>query len=149
MMFVDMCLYLPDDILVKVDRAAMAVSLETRVPFLDPAVAAAAWRTPTATHFADGRGKWVLRQLLQRHVPLSLYDRPKRGFQVPVAIWMRSELRDWAEPLLAEARLKRDGFFDAALVRHRWRQHLDQDADWSFVLWTVLTFQAWLDAWRT
>lgn len=148
MMFVDTCLYLPGDILVKVDRAAMAVSLETRVPFLDPAVTQAAWRIPTALHFADGKGKWVLRQLLQRHVPAAMFDRPKRGFEVPVAKWLRGELRDWAEDLLGEARLQREGFFDAVIVRRRWRQHIDQDADWSFYLWTVLMFQAWHENWH-
>jgi asparagine synthase (glutamine-hydrolysing) len=148
MMFVDTCLYLPDDILVKVDRAAMAVSLETRVPFLDPAVALAAWRLPTAMHFADGRGKWLLRQILQRHIPPAMFERPKRGFEVPVAKWLRTELFDWAETLLGEARLQREGFFDAAIVRRRWQQHVNADADWSFYLWTVLMFQAWLEAWN-
>jgi asparagine synthase (glutamine-hydrolysing) len=148
MMFVDACLYLPGDILVKVDRAAMAVSLETRVPFLDPGVAIAAWQIPTAIHFADGRGKWLLRQMLQRHIPQAMFDRPKRGFEVPVAKWLRTELFDWAETLLAEARLQREGFFDVSIVRRRWRQHIDQDADWSFYLWTVLMFQAWLEAWN-
>jgi asparagine synthase (glutamine-hydrolysing) len=148
MMFVDTCMYLPGDILVKVDRAAMAVSLETRVPFLDPGVAIAAWQIPTAIHFADGRGKWLLRQLLQRYVPRSMFDRPKRGFEVPVGKWLRTELFDWAETLLTEARLQREGFFDAAMVRDRWRQHIDQDHDWSFFLWTVLMFQAWLEDWN-
>jgi asparagine synthase (glutamine-hydrolysing) len=147
MMFVDACLYLPGDILVKVDRAAMAVSLETRVPFLDLGIAVAAWQIPTAIHFADGRGKWLLRQLLQRHVPQSMFDRPKRGFQVPIAKWLRTELCDWAETLLAQARLQREGFFDAAVVRQRWRQHLNHDADWSFFLWPVLMFQTWLEHW--
>jgi asparagine synthase (glutamine-hydrolysing) len=148
MMFVDTCLYLPGDILVKVDRAAMAVSLETRVPFLDPGVAAAAWRIPTAMHFSDGRGKWLLRQILQQHVPESMFDRPKRGFEVPVAKWLRTELFDWAEALLSETRLQREGYFDAIVVRRRWRQHVDQHADWSFYLWTVLMFQAWLETWN-
>jgi asparagine synthase (glutamine-hydrolysing) len=148
MMFVDTCSYLPGDILVKVDRAAMAVSLETRVPFLDPEVATAAWRIPTAIQFADGRGKWPLRQLLQRHVPHSMFDRPKRGFEVPVAKWLRMELFDWADTLLAEERLRREGFFDSAAVRRRWRQHIDQDCDWSFSLWTILMFQAWLEYWN-
>jgi asparagine synthase (glutamine-hydrolysing) len=148
MMFVDSCLYLPGDILVKVDRAAMAVSLETRVPFLDPGVAVAAWQIPTALHFADGQGKWLLRQILQRHVPQAMFDRPKRGFEVPVAKWLRTELYDWAETLLGEARLQREGFFDSSSVRRRWRQHIDEDADWSFYLWTVLMFQAWLEEWH-
>jgi asparagine synthase (glutamine-hydrolysing) len=148
MMFVDTCLYLPDDILVKVDRAAMAVSLETRVPFLDLGVAVAAWQIPTAIHFADGQGKWLLRQILQRHIPQAMFDRPKRGFEVPVAKWLRGELLEWAETLLNESRLQRDGFFDATIVRRRWKQHIDEDADWSFYLWTVLMFQAWLEDWN-
>jgi asparagine synthase (glutamine-hydrolysing) len=89
-----------------------------------------------------------LRQLLQRHVPLTMFDRPKRGFEVPVAKWLRTELRDWAEALLTEGRLQREGFFDASVVRRRWQQHIDEDADWSFYLWTVLMFQAWLEVWH-
>jgi len=148
MMFVDTCLYLPGDILVKVDRAAMAVSLETRVPFLDLGVAMAAWQIPTSMHFSDGQGKWLLREILQRHVPRALFDRPKRGFEVPVAKWLRGELFDWAETLLGAARLQREGYFDASIVRRRWKQHVDEDADWSFYLWTVLMFQAWLEDWN-
>jgi len=111
-MFVDACLHLPGDILLKVDRAAMAVSLETRVPFLDLGIAVAACQIPTLIHFADGRREWLLRQLLQRHVRQFMFDRPKRGFQVPIAKWSRTELCDWFETLLAQARSQREGFFD-------------------------------------
>ena len=147
MMFVDAGFYMPDDVLVKVDRAAMAVSLETRVPFLDPDVARAAWRVPTQTHFTDGRGKWILRQILETYVPRQLIDRPKMGFQVPVAKWLRSELRPWADSLLAPARLRQEGIFDAAAVTRRWQEHQSGGVDWSFHLWGVLMFQAWQERW--
>lgn len=143
MMFTDMCRYLPDDILVKVDRAAMAVSLETRVPLLDPKVVETAWRIPTAIHRRDGRGKWVLRQLLARHVPEALFDRPKRGFAVPIPQWLRTDLRDWAEDLLDTKAIAAEGYFDPLIIEKRWREHLRGDMDWSFHLWGVLMFQAW------
>src|SRR5215469_2067571 len=145
MMYTDTRRYLPDDILVKVDRAAMAVSLETRVPLLDAAVAQAAWQIPAATHMRDGRGKWVLRQLLERHVPRALFERPKRGFAVPIGQWLRAELRDWSEALLDPARLRREGHLFAPEIGRRWRQHTSGQADWSNHLWTVLMFQAWLE----
>lgn len=145
MMYEDTRRYLPDDILVKVDRAAMAVSLETRVPLLDVEVARAAWRIPTATHVRDGRGKWVLRQLLERDVPRALFERPKSGFAMPVASWLRGELRGWAEALLDPARLRREGYFVARQIERRWRQHVRGTADWSGHLWAVLMFQAWLE----
>jgi len=145
MMYTDTRRYLPDDILVKVDRAAMAVSLETRVPLLDVGVAQAAWRIPAAMHMRDGRGKWVLRQLLARHVPRELFERPKRGFAVPIGQWLRAELRDWTEALLDPARLRREGYLRAPEITRRWRQHASGRADWSNHLWTVLMFQAWLE----
>jgi asparagine synthase (glutamine-hydrolysing) len=145
MMNVDTRLYLPDDVLVKVDRAAMAVALETRVPLLDPRVAEAAWRIPLDVHLSDGRGKWVLRQLLERYVPRELTDRPKMGFGVPIARWLRRDLRDWAEALLAPERLRREGYLNAALIERRWRQHQSGAANWSTALWIVLMFQSWLD----
>lgn len=143
MMFTDMCRYLPDDILVKVDRAAMAVSLETRVPLLDPEVVSTAWRIPTSIHRRDGRGKWVLRELLSRHVPRALFDRPKRGFAVPIPEWLRSDLRDWAGDLLNPRTLAAEGYFDAAIIHRRWEEHQRGDMDWSFHLWGVLMFQSW------
>jgi asparagine synthase (glutamine-hydrolysing) len=145
MMHTDVRCYLPDDILVKVDRAAMAVSLETRVPLLDVEVARAAWRIPTAVHTRDGRGKWVLRRLLERHLPLALFERPKSGFAMPVARWLRGELRDWAEAHLEPSRLRREGYLLAPEIERRWRQHVSGQADWAPHLWTVLMFQAWLD----
>jgi asparagine synthase (glutamine-hydrolysing) len=144
LMYIDTQLYLPDDILVKVDRAAMAVSLETRVPFLDPKVADAAWSIPAEVHTLDGRGKWVLRHLLERYVPSELFVRPKMGFAVPIARWLRRDLREWAQDLLAPSRLRQDGYFAAPLIEQAWREHLSGTADWSFHLWSVLMFQAWL-----
>lgn len=144
MMYVDTCIYMPDDVLVKLDRAAMAIALETRVPLLDPQVAEAAWRIPTAVHLRDGRGKWVLRQLLERYVPRELTDRPKMGFGVPIGRWLRGELKEWAGDLLSTARLRREGYLDPEVVEERWRQHVDGRADWGTQLWIVLMFQSWL-----
>jgi asparagine synthase (glutamine-hydrolysing) len=149
MMYMDTRQYLPDDILVKVDRAAMAVSLESRVPFLDHHVAAAAWATPLSIHRRDGSSKWVLRQLLARHVPRALFERPKAGFSIPLARWLRRDLRPWADDLLAESRLRRQGIFDPAVIMRRWQQHRDGLIDWSVSLWSVLMFEAWLDRWET
>lgn len=148
MMLMDTRQYLPDDILVKVDRAAMHVSLETRVPLLDPQVAEIAWSTPLEVHRRDGRGKWLLRQVLERYVPVEMFDRPKRGFGIPIAKWLRFELKDWAQQLLEPARLRREGIFEPKVIERRWRQHQAGLADWSVQLWTVLMAQAWLQRWQ-
>jgi asparagine synthase (glutamine-hydrolysing) len=148
LMYTDTCQYLPDDILVKVDRAAMGVSLETRIPLLDVDVARTAWRIPSAVLRSDGRGKWVLRHLLRRHLPDVLVNRPKKGFGVPLSQWLRAELRPWASALLDPYRLRQDRYLDAASVQRRWRQHLSGQANWPQHLWNVLTFQAWLEDWR-
>ena len=149
MMYQDTCQYLPDDILVKVDRASMAVSLESRIPLLDPSVARFAWQIPSSYHRKDGKGKWILRQLVERHVPKALIDRPKTGFGVPVAAWLRAELRDWAQALLDPRRIASEGFFDHRLIDARWQQHLKSTTtDWSFHLWIILMFQAWLEDWN-
>jgi asparagine synthase (glutamine-hydrolysing) len=144
MMYCDATTYLPDDILVKVDRAAMAVSLETRVPFLDHRVAAVAARIPLAMKIKDGRGKHVLREMLYQHAPRALFERPKAGFAIPIGQWLRGPLRGWAEELLAPARLADEGYFDAAAVGARWRDHLSGRRDATQALWAVLMFQAWL-----
>lgn len=144
MMYCDAVTYLPDDILVKVDRAAMAVSLETRVPFLDHRVAALAARIPLSMKIKDGRGKHVLRELLYRQAPRTLFERPKAGFAIPVGQWLRGPLRPWAEELLRPARLAAEGYFDAAAITARWRDHLSGRRDGTAALWAVLMFQAWL-----
>lgn len=144
MMALDGLTYLPDDILAKVDRASMAVSLETRAPFLDRGVVEFAWSLPMSMKLGDGQGKWILRRLLDRHVPRHLIERPKMGFAVPLDAWLRGPLRDWAESLLSEDRLRREGFLDAMPIRAAWKRHLSGEASLGYRLWSVLMFQAWL-----
>ncbi len=143
MMHLDAVTYLPDDILAKVDRAAMACSLETRVPFLDPAVTSVAARISPRLKFRNGGGKDILKQLLYRHVPRGLVDRPKAGFSMPVGVWLRGPLRDWAEDLLSAESLAADGLFDVDVVRARWQSHLAGPEESTQALWSVLMFQAW------
>lgn len=145
MMALDMLHYLPNDILTKVDRAAMAVSLETRVPLLDPNVIQFAASLPLEYKIREGVGKWVLRQVLYKYVPKDLIERPKMGFGVPLAEWLRGPLKDWAEALLDEKRLHEEGFFNVDLVRKKWLEHSSGLRNWQAQLWDILMFQAWLE----
>jgi asparagine synthase (glutamine-hydrolysing) len=140
---VDMSTYLPDDILVKVDRATMAVGLENRVPLLDPNVVDFAARLPKSLKWREGRGKWILRQVVTRHLPARLFDRPKQGFSVPIGPWIKGPLREWAEDLLSEEALRDVGILDTVPIRKRWLQHLSGERNWGNALWNALMFQAW------
>ncbi|HEY2345037.1 MAG TPA: asparagine synthase (glutamine-hydrolyzing) [Xanthomonadaceae bacterium] len=146
MMVLDGLTYLPDDILTKVDRAAMAVSLETRAPYLDRDVVEFAWSLPMAMKLRSGKGKWLLRRLLDRHVPRELIERPKMGFGIPLDDWLRGPLREWADDLLDEDRLRREGFLDPQPIRKAWTRHRSGSAAFGYRLWSVLMFQAWLQA---
>jgi asparagine synthase (glutamine-hydrolysing) len=143
-MLIDVLTYLPGDLLTKVDRASMAVSLEVRVPFLDPDLFGFAWGLSHRHRYRNGQGKWVLRELLRRSLPDHLIDRPKMGFGVPVGQWLRGPLRPWADDLLDPSLIREQGLLSPTAVEHRWRAHRDGHADLTFQVWSLLMFQAWL-----
>ncbi|WP_416826520.1 asparagine synthase (glutamine-hydrolyzing) [Ectobacillus polymachus] len=144
-MYLDMMHYLPDDILVKVDRASMSVSLETRAPFLDHNVVEFAWRIPLSMKIKENESKWLIRQLLYRHVPRKLIDRPKLGFGVPIGHWLRGPLKEWTEELLDEGRLLSEGYFHPLPIRQKWEEHVTGKRNWHHLLWDILMFQTWLE----
>ena len=144
MIFMDMVTYLPYDVLTKVDRASMAVSLESRVPFLDHNLIAFAWRIPQSLKIRDGQGKWIFKQIAHKYLPKELMERPKMGFSVPIGSWLRNELRDWAESLLDQSRLIREGYFDHNIIKSKWDSHLN-GKNYDEDIWSILMFQSWLE----
>ena len=145
-MYCDALSYLPDDILCKVDRAAMSVGLETRVPFLDHRVAELAARIPISMKIQGRTGKAILKKLLYQHAPKAMFNRPKAGFAVPVGEWIKGPLKPWAEDMLNSSDLKNQEYFDTAIVMNRWKAHVSGEQDSTQALWTVLVFQSWLAA---
>ena len=146
MMFQDMRTYLPDDILCKVDRSAMNFSLETRAPFLDPDVIRLSMQLPTRMKIRNGLSKWALRQVLYKHVPQELIERPKVGFSVPIGLWLRGPLREWAEDKLSQERINKDGLFNYDIIKKIWSEHLSGRRDWTNRIWSFLVFQTWYES---
>jgi asparagine synthase (glutamine-hydrolysing) len=145
MMYVDTLTYLSDDILTKVDRATMGVSLETRIPLLDHRIVEFAWQLPLSLKARNGKSKWLIRQVLSKYLPGTMFERPKMGFGLPIDQWLRGPMRDWAESLLDEKVLRDQGFFDPNPIRQKWQEHLSGVNNWQYQLWSILIFQAWLE----
>jgi asparagine synthase (glutamine-hydrolysing) len=143
-MYFDSMTYLPDDILCKVDRAAMATSLETRVPFLDHRVVELAWQLPLNMKIRDNQGKWALRQVLYKYVPKELIERPKAGFAIPIGKWLRGPLKDWANSLLDANLLRKQGYFKVEVIQKKWEEHISGQKDNTTSLWAILMFQSWI-----
>ena len=148
MIFQDIRSYLPDDILCKVDRAGMGINLETRTPFLDPDVISLSTRIPISMKIRKNQGKWALRQVLYKYVPQEIIDNPKKGFEIPIGLWLRGPLRDWAGDLLSTQRLKLDGYFKHEIVNQNWNDHLSKRKDLTNRIWSILMFQSWMDKWQ-
>jgi asparagine synthase (glutamine-hydrolysing) len=144
-MYIEQMTSLPDDMLVKVDRAAMGLGLETRVPLLDHRLVEFSWRLPLSLKYREGLTKWILRQILYKYLPSSLIERPKSGFGIPIDIWLKGPLRDWAEELINERRLRNEGYLNAKIVRAKWSEHIEGKRKWQPHLWGVLMFQSWLE----
>ena len=145
MILEDMQSYLPDDILVKVDRASMHSSLETRLPMLDHRLINYVFRIPIEKKIRFFKGKWILKKVLDKYLPAKLYERPKKGFSVPMAEWLRGPLKQWAEKLIDPKRIERDGYFNPSLVQKKWEEHLSGKKNWESLLWNILIFQLWLN----
>jgi len=144
-MFLDTVMYLPDDILTKVDRASMGASLEVRSPMLNHEIFEFAWSMPLNTKIRGGVGKWALKEVLYKYIPKNIVDRPKMGFGVPIDSWLRGPLVEWAEELLDENRLNREGYFVADQIRVKWEEHKSGKRNWQYQLWNILMFQLWLE----
>ena len=144
-MFLDTITYLPDDILAKVDRAAMAVSLETRVPFLDHRVVEFAWSLPQKYKVNNGVSKLALREVLYNYVPKNMIERPKMGFGVPLGDWLRGPLKSWAEELISEDRIRKEGLLNYDLIKDKWDDHMSGKRNWAYHIWDVLMFQSWYE----
>jgi asparagine synthase (glutamine-hydrolysing) len=148
MMYLDIKTYLPDDILVKVDRASMSTGLETRVPLLDHELIEWAWKLPFDKKLSSGKTKWALRQVLNNYVPEELIDRPKMGFGIPIDKWLSGELKEWGEDLLSEESLDKSNIFNKKMIKRLWDEHQSSKRRWHHQLWTILNFQAWYYRWH-